>query len=157
MGEGMVRSKIVLWLLGAVTLLLFLPAVLPAQEGTVGSSLGGPGRRRKATGYGRHARKSRAPEDLTGYLGSLRSRKDWLYRMVTPAKGDYESVPLTAEGLKLAGSWDPRKDEASGNQCKAYGAAAIMRVPGRLHITWENDTTLRIDKGRRYADPPVSF
>ena len=29
--------------------------------------------------------------------------------------------------------------------CKAYGAAALMRVPGRLQISWENDTTLRID------------
>src|SRR5205814_502279 len=41
--------------------------------------------------------------------------------------------------------WDPAKDQAAGEQCRAYGAANIMRVPGRLHITWENDTTLRID------------
>jgi len=65
--------------------------------------------------------------------------------MVTPAKGDYASVPLNAEGVKVANTWDPAKDEAAGNQCKSYGAAAIMRVPGRLHITWEDDNTLRID------------
>jgi len=65
--------------------------------------------------------------------------------MVTPAKGDYASVPLNAEGRKVADSWDPAKDEASGNQCKSYGAAAIMRVPGRLHITWEGDQTLKIE------------
>ena len=38
-----------------------------------------------------------------------------------------------------------RSDEAAGNQCKAYGAAAIMRVPGRFHITWQDDNTLRVD------------
>jgi hypothetical protein len=65
--------------------------------------------------------------------------------MVTPPKGDYASVPLNAEARKVADAWDPAKDEAAGNQCKAYGAAGLMRVPGRLHITWENDTTLKID------------
>jgi hypothetical protein len=88
--------------------------------------------------------KAAAPEDLTGYWVALVT-EDWRYRMVTPAKGDYESVPLTAEGNMVANSWDPAKDEADGNQCKAYGAAAIMRVPSRLHISWDNDTTLRID------------
>jgi hypothetical protein len=71
--------------------------------------------------------------------------EDWRYRMVRPAKGDYASVPLNPEGRKVADSWDPARDEAGGAQCKAYGAAAIMRVPGHLHITWENDNTLRID------------
>ena len=41
--------------------------------------------------------------------------------------------------------WDPAKDQASGNACKAYGAGAIMRVPERLHITWVNDDTLRVE------------
>src|SRR5712691_5650824 len=65
--------------------------------------------------------------------------------MVTPDKGDYTGVPINAEGRKVANAWDPAKDEAAGNQCKAYGAAALMRVPGRLHITWDNDTTLKIE------------
>src|ERR1017187_9079178 len=66
--------------------------------------------------------------------------------MVTPAKGDItNAVPISAEGKKIADAWDPAKDEAAGNQCKAYGAAAIMRVPGRLHITWDNDNTLKIE------------
>jgi hypothetical protein len=85
-----------------------------------------------------------APIDLTGYWVSVVT-EDWRYRMVTPPKGDYASVPLNAEGRKVADVWDPAKDEASGNQCKSYGAANIMRVPGRLHITWQNDTTLKID------------
>src|SRR5437879_5238534 len=85
-----------------------------------------------------------APIDLTGYWVSLVT-EDWRFRMVTPSKGDYASVPLNAEGRKVADTWDPAKDEAAGNQCKSYGAAALMRMPGRVHITWENDNTLRID------------
>jgi len=73
--------------------------------------------------------KAAAPIDLTGYWVSVVS-EDWRYRMVTPAKGDYQGVPMTPEALKVADAWDPAADEAAGNQCKSYGAAAIMRVPG---------------------------
>jgi hypothetical protein len=65
--------------------------------------------------------------------------------MITPRKGDYDLVPLTPAGRALADTWDPAKDEASGNQCKSYGAAALMRAPGRLRITWQDDNTLRMD------------
>ena len=65
--------------------------------------------------------------------------------MVTPKKGDFPGIPLNPEGRKLANAWDPAKDEAGGDQCKAYGAAGIMRMPTRLHITWQDDNTLRID------------
>jgi len=68
-----------------------------------------------------------------------------MFRMVTPPKGAYLGVPLNAEARKVADAWDPAKDEAGGNQCKAYGAPALMRIPGRLHITWDDDTTLHID------------
>jgi hypothetical protein len=88
--------------------------------------------------------KAAAPIDLTGYWVSLVT-EDWRFRMVTPPKGDYASVPINAEGRKVADAWDPDKDIASGNQCKAYGAAALMRVPGRLHIDWADDNTLKID------------
>src|SRR5690348_14090951 len=105
----------------------------------------------QALGQGRGAQagpppspKDAAPMDLTGYWVSIVT-EDWRYRMVTPAKGDYASVPLNAEGRKVADTWDPTKDEASGNQCKSYGAAALMRVPGRLHITWADDNTLKIE------------
>src|SRR6266481_3453786 len=73
-----------------------------------------------------------APIDLTGYWVSIVT-EDWRFRMLTPAKGDYASVPLNAEARKVADAWDPAKDEASGDACKSYGAAAIMRVPGRVH------------------------
>jgi hypothetical protein len=84
-----------------------------------------------------------APIDLTGYWVAFVT-EDWRYRMMTPAKGDYRNVPLSAEGRKVADGWDPaaaRGDEA----CRPYGAAALMRVPGRLHITWQADDTLRLD------------
>ena len=85
-----------------------------------------------------------APVDLTGYWVSIVT-EDWRWRMMTPAKGDYASVPLNAEGTRVADTWDPAKDEAAGEQCRSYGAPAIMRVPGRLHIRWQDDNTLRID------------
>jgi hypothetical protein len=85
-----------------------------------------------------------APLNLTGYWVSVVT-EDWRYRMITPAKGDFESVPLNPEGRRVANTWDPAKDTASGNQCKAYGAGGIMRVPERLHITWENPTTLKVE------------
>src|SRR5580700_10529439 len=76
------------------------------------------------------APKAGAPVDLTGYWVSIVT-EDWRYRMVTPAKGDYASVPLNAEARKIADAWDPAKDEAAGEACKSYGAAGLMRVPGR--------------------------
>ncbi len=88
--------------------------------------------------------KTIAPIDLTGYWVSIVT-EDWRFRMITPPKGDTEGVPLNPAGQKVAAAWDPAKDEAAGEQCKSYGAPAIMRVPGRFHITWQDDTTLKIE------------
>jgi hypothetical protein len=85
-----------------------------------------------------------APIDLTGYWVSVVS-EDWRFRMFTPPRGDFAGVPLNAAGTKLGQAWDPAKDEAAGQQCKSYGMPAIMRVAGRFHITWDNDTTLKIE------------
>jgi hypothetical protein len=82
--------------------------------------------------------------DLTGYWVSLVD-SDWRWRMLTPAKGDYPSIPLNAEARRVADSWDPAKDEREGNQCRAYGAGNILRIPERLHVYWTNDNTLRMD------------
>jgi len=90
------------------------------------------------------APRAAAPKDLTGYWESIVTEY-WRYRMVVPDKSDYVITPLNAEGRKVADAWDPAKDKAEGNECKAYGAAAIMQVPGRVHIYWQDDTTLRID------------
>jgi hypothetical protein len=88
--------------------------------------------------------KASASIDLTGYWVAF-VNEDWRYRMVTPAKGDYRGVPITRAALSVVNAWDPAADEAAGNQCKSYGAAAIMRVPGRIHVTWQDDDTLRLD------------
>jgi hypothetical protein len=90
------------------------------------------------------APKAAAPIDLTGYWVAVVT-EDWRYRMVTPTKGDYQGVPMTPDAVKIGDSWDPAADTAAGNQCKSYGAAALMRVPGRVHITWQDDNTLRLE------------
>ena len=88
--------------------------------------------------------KEASPVDLTGYWAAAIT-EDWRFRMVTPPKGDYASVPLNADGTKAADAWDPAKDIAAGEQCRAFGAAGIMRLPVRLHITWQDDSTLKVD------------
>jgi hypothetical protein len=71
--------------------------------------------------------------------------EDWRWRMVTPAKGDYASIPLTVEGKRAADAWDPVKDEAAGEQCRSYGAPGLMRAPTRLRVTWLDDSTLKVE------------
>jgi hypothetical protein len=88
--------------------------------------------------------RAQAPLDLTGTWVSIVT-EDWRWRMMTPPKGDYPSIPLNAEARKIADAWDPARDASAGEQCRSYGAAAIMRAPGRIRISWENDTTLRVD------------
>lgn len=85
-----------------------------------------------------------APFDLTGYWVSIVT-EDWRYRMVTPTLGDYQSLPLTPAAARLADRWDPAADERAGLQCKSYGAPALMRVPGRLHVSWRDAATLLIE------------
>jgi hypothetical protein len=90
------------------------------------------------------APKASAPIDVTGYWVSVVT-EDWRYRMFTPPKGDYLGIPVSAEGRKIADAWDPAKGEAAGEQCKGYGAASIMRAPGRIHITWQDDQTMKME------------
>lgn len=118
---------------------LIAPACLLAQGVPPGPGFG--------VGGGPQAPKSAeaaAPVDFTGYWVSVVT-EDWRWRMVTPLKGDAASIPTNAAARNVIDEWDPAKDEAAGLQCKSYGAAAIMRVPGRLHITWQDDLTLKIE------------
>src|SRR6267142_591531 len=117
-------------LCSVVVLLFLLPTPVRAQRGGRGQP---PSTAREA-----------AALDLTGYWVSVIT-EDWKFRMVTPRKGVYETLTLNAEGRRIGDTWDPAKDEAAGEQCRAYGAANIMRLPGRLHVTWQNDNALRID------------
>jgi hypothetical protein len=88
--------------------------------------------------------KATAPVDLTGYWVA-NVTTDWRWRITVPPKGDFQGLPLNAEARKLADAWDPAKDEAAGEQCRSYGAPSIMRVPGRLHMTWQDEQTLRLE------------
>ncbi|MEX0827378.1 MAG: hypothetical protein WD005_00325 [Haliea sp.] len=85
-----------------------------------------------------------APWDITGYWVSLVT-EDWRFRMTTAPAGDYQGIPLTASARETANAWDPEADTAAGDQCKAYGAGGIMRMPTRLNISWVDGNVLRID------------
>jgi hypothetical protein len=88
--------------------------------------------------------KAGAPIDLTGYWVSLVTQ-DWRVRMFPSPKGDYAGIPLNAAARKVADAWDPAKDEAAGEQCRSYGAPNLMRIPGRLHFTWQDDQILKLE------------
>lgn len=103
----------------------------------------------RAQGRGGAARppetaKGSAPIDLTGYWVSLVTQ-DWRLRMFAPPKGDYAGIALNADARKIADAWDPAKDEAAGEQCRSYGAPALMRIGGRLRITWQDDQNLKLE------------
>jgi len=100
--------------------------------------------------------KAIAPVDFSGQWVSLVT-EDWRFRMVLPPKGDYAGVPLNPAGRKVADSWDPAKDESAGEQCKAYGAPAIMRAPGRLRISWADDDALKIETDAGTQTRMLSF
>jgi len=113
-------------------LALCVAVAVPAVAGAQGPGRGaGPG----ATG------RAAALKDLTGYWVSVVA-EHWHLRMLVPPKGNFEMLPLNAEARRVANTWDPARES---EPCKSYGAAAIMRVPGRLHIQWADDNTLRID------------
>jgi hypothetical protein len=85
-----------------------------------------------------------APIDLTGTWVALVTN-EWQWRMLTPPKGVYDVIPLTPEARKIADGWDPARDEATGQQCRAYGAPVVMQVPARFRVAWADDNTLRME------------
>jgi hypothetical protein len=125
----MTRSLVSRWI-GAAAIVLILPTMMAHAQ------RGGPPQPPPSP-------RVAAPIDLTGYWVSLVT-EDWRYRVATPPKGDYNSVPLNAAGRKAADAWDPARDQAAGEQCRAYGAGGVMRLPGRLHVEWQDDRTLTI-------------
>jgi hypothetical protein len=120
----------------SIAIALITVACLCAQEEETPAPVAKPAAQKTA--------REEAPIDLTGYWTAVVTQ-DWRWRMVTPKKGDFPGLPLNPEGKKIANAWDPEKDEAGGEQCKAYGAAGLMRMPTRLDISWQDDNTLRID------------
>jgi hypothetical protein len=119
---------------------LVMAAVIAAASSTavIGQGRGGGAQQPPA------APRAAAPIDLTGTWVSLVT-DDWRWRMVTPPKGDILYLPVNAAGRKVAESWDPARDEAANQQCKAYGAPGLMIMPGRMRISWQDDTTLKLE------------
>jgi len=132
---------------------LWLSASSSIQAQGDGSRRGGPPLTAKAS----------APIELTGYWTAVIT-EDWNLRMLTAPKGDFGTgeasagiktpggdfrppgnIPYKPAGVEAAMAWNPEKDEAEGNRCKAYGAVGIMRLPTRLHITWQDDNTLKME------------
>jgi hypothetical protein len=126
------RAPVTIVVLIAATMLL-APASFEASQGG-GGGRGGP----PPTGQ------AAARVDLTGYWVSIVT-EDWLWRMITPPKGDVASIPLNPAGIKAASEWDLAADNAKGNRCKAFGAGGVMRIPGRLHVSWQDANTLKIE------------
>jgi hypothetical protein len=139
-------------------MLLSLTASLAQTQGGRGGRSGPPPTAKVA-----------APFDLAGYWTAVIT-EDWHVRMLTAPKGDFGSgaagavaipgtgpvglgpnpsdqgnIPYKVKGAQEAMKWDPAKDEAEGNQCKAYGAPGIMRQPTHLHITWQDENTLKLE------------
>ncbi len=123
----------------ALCILFLALALLGSAQPPPGGGRGGRGR-----GGPPQSPKAAAPIDLTGYWVSVVT-EDWRYRMVIPPKGTFGGLPLNPEGRRVANTWEPPKDPNAPLPCADYGAAAVMRIPGRLHITWDNDTTLKIE------------
>lgn len=84
--------------------------------------------------------RAQATFDYTGYWVSVVT-EEWRWRMVTPPKGDFTSIPLSDEGRRVAGLWDPATDGA----CQAFGAAGLMRMPTRLRISWDGDDVMKVE------------
>ncbi len=107
-----------------------------------GAQRGQPGGRPQPTGprTGQQA----APIELTGYWVSIVT-EDWRWRMLTPPHGDYASVPLTPMARKIADTFDPARYGPGQIDCRAYGAAGLMRMPTRVHISWADPNTLKLE------------
>jgi hypothetical protein len=145
-------------LAAALVALSFAPPQTLAEAGQQGQRGAGPATARAS-----------APIDLTGYWTALIT-EDWHVRMLNAPKGDFGTgangavrtpggeriaiapnfsdqgnIPFTEAGTKAAMSWDPARDEAEGNRCKAYGAPAILRQPTHLRISWQDDNTLKME------------
>lgn len=88
------------------------------------------------------AGRAAAPVDLTGTWVSVVT-EDWEARMLPPAKGDYTTIGsvMTPQARKVADGWEPSME----GRCEAYGVGGVMRLPGRVRISWQDDMTLKIE------------
>jgi hypothetical protein len=78
-----------------------------------------------------------APINVTGNWVSVVT-EDWAIRMIPAPKGDFDGLPLNAAGQRASNAADPVKDAAAGEACKAYAAPELLRMPGRLKVSWQD-------------------
>lgn len=116
-----------------LSVIVLLAAPVLAQPPFPAGVKPGAGNARQAAGF-----------DPTGYWVA-QVTEDWRQRIAPAPKGDVGGIPVNAQGRRAMAAWDPAKDQAAGDACKAYGAGGILRMPGRLHITWEDDNTLKVE------------
>jgi hypothetical protein len=110
-------------------ILLALPMSLLSQGQRGGPPAAAPAQTAKAA----------APVDLTGYWVSIVT-EDWIERMSpdSPPSGTGGARGLGPRGQTPAPA-------ANAEPCRVYGAGGSLRVPGRLHITWADDNTLKVE------------
>src|SRR5215471_16572328 len=126
-----------IWLI--LPLCLVIPGALFAQGGGRGGGgqRGGPGGPPAA-----QSGKAAAPVDLTGYWVSIVT-EDWIERMSPDSP---PSGTGGARGLGGArGQPAPPPPANPPEACRVYAAGGSLRVPGRLHITWADDNTLKVE------------
>ncbi|HEX6994470.1 MAG TPA: hypothetical protein VF339_10040 [Gammaproteobacteria bacterium] len=89
--------------------------------------------------FGSPSPRAAAPVDLTGYWVSLVT-EDWIERMApdSPPSG-------SGGGFGRGAGGPPRPATNPDDPCRAYGAGGIMRVPGRVHVSWADDRTLELE------------
>ena len=124
--------------------LIAVVALLSSGGAGWAGAAGGPQRGGGARGQTPPAPNAEPAIDITGTWTAVIT-EDWALRMVTPKKGDYTRVPMTAAARQMADAWDPAKDEAAAEQCRGYGAPGVMRLPGRIRISWLDERTLKME------------
>ena len=130
--------------LGCAGLGLFAAGLLSAQQRTAAPAAPPNAASVAAAPDTPASANAQAPFDLTGYWVSIVTQ-DWRVRMVVPGRGEYIGIPISLKGKQYADAWDPVAAEAAGRQCEAYGAAALMEIPERLHISWQDANTLKVE------------
>jgi hypothetical protein len=117
---------------GVVAFLLATPHGLLSQGGRGGAPAAVPAAPQNA--------KAAAPVDLTGYWVSIVT-EDWIERM-SP-----DSPPSGTGGARGGAGLRGQQPVAAdpSEPCRVYAAGGSLRVPGRLHITWADDNTLKIE------------
>jgi hypothetical protein len=113
-------------------------AVAAAATTTLRAQRGGP------DGGPGNTAQAAAPVDLVGTWVAVVT-EDWRWRMVTPPPGDTASMPVTPAATEASANWDREADIAAGEQCKAFGAPGVMRMPTRIRISWQDAETLKLE------------